>query len=389
MSGRGGGTRVFFVVSSSSIGGAERIFLALLKDLFGRGVDVSVAYHGAGSLAAEFRRYSARAWQVNLDSVLNPRAVLQLSSIMKEARPDVVHTHLWNADVLGGLAARHAQVAAKVSTVYGPYHLPLEPPERCPLKRLALSRVFRSAYLQFDRIIALSGFIRNDLNGRAGIRVPLDAIEVVRPGLDPDARRSLEAAFEWKNRRPRGGLPSIINVANFFPVKGQDWLIRAMPRVLSRLPAARCIFVGEGPSRRDSMALATRLGVERSVEFKGGVADPTGLLAASDIFVLPSLSEGLGLALLEAATLALPTVASRVGGIPEVIEDGVSGLLVPPRDPVALGDAIISVLTDPLLGKRLGDAGRATVRRRFLSEEASDRALDLYGKLLGRRKPTT
>lgn len=377
--------RVFAVIASSDVGGAERYLAATLKGLDQDRFEVSVVCHGRGPMVDEYSRYVARVWSLDLANVFDLRTVAHLSSLISEARPHVVHTHLWNADVLGGLAAWYARAPVSVATVYGAYHLPIGVTGARALRRRTLSRSYRVIYRCFDRVIAVSDYVRDDLIRRPGIGVDPRTIEVIRAGLDFGRIVSHVARRVPDRDAARPQTPArIINVANFFPIKGHEWLLRAMPLVLAKFPHSECVFVGDGPRRPALEALAADLGLAGHVRFVGTTLDPFELVSESDVFVLPSVSEALSCAILEALALGKPVIATRVGGTPEMMEDGRTGLLVPPRDPVALGNAIIRVLSDPLLGRRLGAAGQAVVRARFSSEGMAQQIEALYRRLVER-----
>jgi glycosyltransferase involved in cell wall biosynthesis len=375
--------RLFCVISSSEIGGAEGCFLTLLKGLPDRDVEVSVAYHGSGPMVADYRAHAARAWSLDLANIFDRRTRTRLSTLMRETNAQVVHTHLWNGDVLGGLAARRAGIPA-VATVYGAYHLPIGVTGLRGLRRHVLSQTFRAIYRSFDRVIAISQYVRDDLSGRAGLAARRSTIDVIYPGVDRvQIVSQAVAAADRRDTRPGDDQPRIINVANFFPIKGQEWLLRALPLVLARFPRARCVFTSDGPDRRPMEALAANLGVRGQVDFEGGTTTSRlfDLMSDSDVFVFPSLSEGFGLAILEAWASGIPVVASRVGAIPEIIEHERTGLLVPPRDPGALANAIIAVLSDRALAQRLADAGREALRTRFSSDDMVEQTMNVYGRL--------
>jgi glycosyltransferase involved in cell wall biosynthesis len=371
------------VISSSEIGGAEGCFLTLLKGLPDRDVEVSVAYHGSGPMVADYRAHAARAWSLDLANIFDRRTRTRLSTLMRETNAQVVHTHLWNGDVLGGLAARRAGIPA-VATVYGAYHLPIGVTGLRGLRRHVLSQTFRAIYRSFDRVIAISQYVRDDLSGRAGLAARRSTIDVIYPGVDRvQIVSQAVAAADRRDTRPGDDQPRIINVANFFPIKGQEWLLRALPLVLARFPRVRCVFTSDGPDRRPMEALAANLGVRGQVDFEGGTTTSRlfDLMSDSDVFVFPSLSEGFGLAILEAWASGIPVVASRVGAIPEIIEHERTGLLVPPRDPGALANAIIAVLSDRALAQRLADAGREALRTRFSSDDMVEQTMNVYGRL--------
>lgn len=165
--------------------------------------------------------------------------------------------------------------------------------------------------------------------------------------------------------------------ARLDPIKNLDVLLRAMVGLRADL-GVRLVIAGDGPDRARLERLSIELGVEKAVAFLGFRRDIDELTRAADIFVLPSKSEGMSLAILEAMAVGLPVVATAVGGTPEVVEDGVTGLLVPAGDPVALGTALRTLITHPDRRRRLGSAGRDRVADRFSLERTTRRYLRLY-----------
>jgi glycosyltransferase involved in cell wall biosynthesis len=165
--------------------------------------------------------------------------------------------------------------------------------------------------------------------------------------------------------------------------KGQRYLVAAAPAVLARFPQARVLVVGAGELLEPLAAQARKLGVADRVLFPGFRSDVPALLAALDLFVFPSHLEGLGTSVLDALALGLPVVATTAGGIPEMIEDGVHGRLVPPRDPDALARAMVELLEQPELARALGEAGRARVLAEFTADRMVEKTLAEYGCLAG------
>jgi glycosyltransferase involved in cell wall biosynthesis len=375
--------RIFAVIASSEVGGAERSFVTTLAGLDRSRFEVSVACHGHGPMVREYRKHAARLWSFDLVNVFDPRTVRRLRTLMDEVKPAIVHTHLWSADLLAGLAARLAGVPVIVSTVHGAYHVPIGVRGVRQVRRASLSLGYRTVYRWFDRIIAVSSHVRDDLVNRQGVRVEPRSIEVIPNGLD--LRRIepiLDRAVLSDTRLESSAATRIVSVANFFPLKGHEYLLRAMPHVLRELPDVRCVLVGDGPERPGMERLAASLRIATHVDFCGTVSDPLGLVADSAVFVLPGLeSEGFPIALLEALALGRPVVAIRAGGVPEIIEQGRTGLLVPPRDPVALAESIVRLLRDRVLARCLGESGREEVRARFSAEVMVERTEALYQEL--------
>lgn len=180
--------------------------------------------------------------------------------------------------------------------------------------------------------------------------------------------------------------PVITSVGFLRRPKAMDVLIEAAAAIVPRFPALQVLIVGEGADRPVYEALIDRLGVRDTVKLLGLRSDVPDLLAASDAAVLSTDSEGSPLSVMEYMDAGLPVVATRVGGIPDLIDDGVEGLLVEPRDPAGLGEAIARVLADPEEARRMGDRGRARRRREFDIDVMVANLQDLYVELYGRTR---
>ncbi|OGL00951.1 MAG: hypothetical protein A3D33_19895 [Candidatus Rokubacteria bacterium RIFCSPHIGHO2_02_FULL_73_26] len=167
--------------------------------------------------------------------------------------------------------------------------------------------------------------------------------------------------------------------------KGHAHLLDALPAVLARVPAVVCVLIGDGPLRAPLEARARALGVAARCRFTGARADVADLVAALEVVVLPSRSEGLPFALLEAMALGKPVVATTVGGCPEVVEDGRTGWLVPPGDAPALAGAVLRLLEDAPAARAMGARGAARVRAEFSLARMVDALQTLYAALLGAR----
>jgi glycosyltransferase involved in cell wall biosynthesis len=177
-------------------------------------------------------------------------------------------------------------------------------------------------------------------------------------------------------------VPLVGSVGRFRPQKGYADLLVAMKQVKENAPTARLLLVGDAELQADLEAKAMSLGLDEVVTFAGVRTDVPEILTALDVFVLASLWEGMPNAILEAMAAGLPVVATAVGGTPEVVVDGVTGLLVPPRDPTALAQAITRLLDDPDLRQRMGRAGRERVLQHFSVEQMVKRTQTLYEQLL-------
>ncbi|MBA3585933.1 MAG: glycosyltransferase [Gemmatimonadetes bacterium] len=236
----------------------------------------------------------------------------------------------------------------------------------------------RAARACVDRYIAVSEEVARRM--RARFRVPASKLQVVRNGIDLDRYcRAADPRLRLLLARdePRA---VVLTVARLDPQKGHEYLLAAA----AAIPQAVFVFAGEGEERPRLERMARALGVADRVRFLGHRSDIPDLLAVCDVFVLPSLYEGLPLAVLEAMAAAKPVVATAVGGTDEAVTNGKSGLLVPPAEPSALADAIRTVLGDPTVARRLGEAGQARARREFSASRMIREVSGVYEDLLER-----
>ncbi|MGA3027119.1 MAG: glycosyltransferase family 4 protein [Bryobacteraceae bacterium] len=259
---------------------------------------------------------------------------------------DVVHCHEAHALTAAWLAGVRPVVSRRVAY---------------PISRLRYSRA--------RRIIAVSRFVKESV---LACGFPDEQVEVIYDGVEvPDAPAV-----------GSGGL-RLGCVGWLLPEKNQELLIRALPTVLARYPGCRLVLAGDGPSRPALQQLAARLGVAASVEFAGLVDDIAAVYRALDVFVFPSLAEPLGSSLLSAMSFGLPCVALARGAVPEVIENGRTGLLVEEPDPAAFTDAVLRLLDDTSLAARLGRAARQTVEERFIVARMAQETVELYRRAGG------
>jgi glycosyltransferase involved in cell wall biosynthesis len=199
-----------------------------------------------------------------------------------------------------------------------------------------------------------------------------------------EANQSLVEALaqEWKIR---SHTPVIGTLARLHEQKGHSYLLDAVAQLRREIPDVKALVVGDGELRPSLEQRTQALRLSDSVIFTGTRRDVPEILALLDVFVLPSLWEGLPIALLEAMAAGLPVVATRVGGVPEVVVDGETGLLVPPRDPDALSEAILTLLQDPDLRQKMGQAGQERVREYFSVERMVEETEALYERLLAEK----
>lgn len=313
------------------------------------------------------------------------KRIRHVARLIRSLEIDLVHTSNVGGEMVGGFAARWCGVPAVVTltnTAYEPFWL-IDNPN---LNRFKLGAVkhFRRFYLPktHDHFVAISEFVRK--SAIDGFKLPEERISVIYRGVEEDFPQLDDATM--KKARESLGLagrsPVLLNVGRLVPQKGQKYLIEAMPEVLRRHPSALLLIAGTGFLKETLESAVERLGLGDSVCFLGSREDVPELMALSDIFVFPSLFEGFGVSLLEASAIGKASIATRVGPIPEVVEDGETGLLVPPQDPAELAAAILRLADAAEMRQRLGKQARERVHRKFSISDTARRFEEVYFQLL-------
>jgi glycosyltransferase involved in cell wall biosynthesis len=298
-------------------------------------------------------------------------AAWKLSRAIKQLRPNVVHAHDPHAVALSALALN-------MSTQ--PKRAPLVASRRVDF-RLRGNALSRWKYDQVDCFICASEAIRTLLLADG---IPPERTVTVHEGIDLARVESAPLAALHEELWLPHGSPIVGNVAALVPHKGQKHLIEAAALVVRKVPDARFVIAGEGELRASLEHQIKHHNLEKHVILAGFRTDVLSLHKAFDIFVMSSITEGLGTSLLDAMAAGKPVVATTAGGMPEVVVDGETGILVPPRDDHALADAIIRLLSDPGLRKRMGDAGRSLAYARFSAERMVSDTIAVYERIVGR-----
>ncbi|MCZ7545303.1 MAG: glycosyltransferase [Anaerolineae bacterium] len=369
--------RIFYVIDSLKIGGAEMLLLAMLRTYCRAGHQIDVAYFTPGPLAEDVARLGVPVHRVSRHGLKDPRAVVRLARLMHAAQPDVVHTHLTKSDLAGQVSAALVRAPARVSSVHN-----TDPWRKNPL----LSTFSRAAMAPCHRVIAVSQEVRDYVVQWSGY--PAHKVVVIDNGVDlerfdPETVAPLDRAALWG---VAPDAPAIGVIGRLEPQKGHRLLLQAAAATAQARPDVRFVIIGDGPLRAELEAERARLGLERVVLFAGIVRDMPGALAALDGVAFASLWEGLPVALLEAMAMRRPVVATAVGGIPGVLVDGANGLTVPPGDPEALAQGVLRVVADRALAARLGAAARETVRARYSAQAMHGRIMDVYEAALAARR---
>ncbi len=370
---------VVHYTDSSAFGGAEKMILETLTRLDRRRWFPVLLHHSDPELAP----LPAKARELDIKTHDVPRmhgmkGLLQLPRFarwLKRERPAVFHVHLtWP---LSGTIALLASAACRVPVVVATAHLYVELP-----KGLLFQIQPRLVSHAVHRYLAVSEATAQKL--RSPLRVPDRKIQVVRNGIsvnqyDRPADTLLLAQLSGGTDRP-----IVLMAARLAAIKGHRYLIDAATAV----PDAVFVLAGHGPERAALEKQAQALGVHQRIVFLGYRDDIADLLACCDVFVLPSLAEGLPISILEAMASGLPVIASDIEGNSEAVVHGDTGILVPPENPVALADAIRRILSDKPLRERMGHASKVRARKEFSAERMVQDITRVYNELIaiGKRK---
>lgn len=363
--------RVLSVSTHFTIGGISNYMLTLARALKRRGVTTIVATAG-GDLVGELEKSGIAHRFVAIDTKfeLHPkvfRAALTLAKIVRDEAIEVIHAHSRVSQVAALLASRITGVPV-VTTCHGYFTV----------------RARRIIDTWGARVIAISEAVKEHLIRDLGVRP--ERIALVYSGVDVDRFAAAMLPDDVRAIRISLGLkdgPVVGTIGRLSPVKGHAYLIEALKRAAVRRPAVQGLIVGDGGEKDSLRSRARQAGIRDAVTFVSSHVDTRRFLAAMDVFVFPSVAEGLGIALLEALASGRACVASRVGGIGDIITDGVNGLLVPVGDPESIANAILALLDDPARAKAMGDEGRRLVRERFSLERMAADVHEVYARVVG------
>ena len=344
-------------------GGQEQIY-TLITGMVQCGHRVWLAAPPGAPLAERAKRAGANLLSFQQRFEMSPVAAWQLLGFLRRHSFHIVHFNTPRSLLAGGLAASRSSL---------PRALVCSRRVNFPL-RTRFSRLKFNLFM--DRVVTVSASIRDTLI-HDGVRPSL--VEVIYEGMDLQSSDAVPRTSSWvADDRPVIGI-----VAHLSSEKGHSTLIKAVSILLQFYPRLVLSIVGEGPLRAELEKLTHSLGASRSVLFLGFREDADSVMKSFDIFCLPSLSEGLSSAILAAMGNRLPVVATSVGGIPELVTNRETGLLVPARDPERLARALRELLDSPDLRKRMGESGRRRVEKHFTLEKKIRNFERLYLELLG------
>ncbi len=367
---------ILYVVTTLPVGGAEEHLRTVVKNLDRGAFRPTVCCIGKkGAIGEEIESLGVEV--IVLDKMRHKRwdssITKEIVGIIRERDIDIVHTHLYHANMYGRAAASKAGVPVVVTehNVYLKYKL----------KRKLINRFLAR---NTARIIAVSGAVREYVIGRDSLDP--DKVEVVYNGIELDR---FDSSLTKNEARSETGLPENIpiigSVARLTEQKGHIYLIRAMKGILQKIPEAKLVLAGDGPLAKELKDEADSLGITQSILFLGARRDVPMLLQAFDLYVLPSVWEGLGIAVIEAMASALPVVVSNTGGLTELVSDGDNGRLVEPKDVEGLSSAIVEILGDAEMKRLYGSRSHALANEKFSVEAMVSTLTKIYTDVVAAR----
>lgn len=351
------------LAGSASYGGGERYLEVLFDGLDRARFSPLLICPEPGPFIEKMTAKGIPTEMVHLAPLFNPVALLKLAWLLRRKNVTILQTHGARANVYGRFAAWLAGVPCVVSTV----HNSIRDYDVSLVKRWMYRSLLRRTLPLSDRIICVSDALKRDVLNDSPDAAALTT--TVWNGVDQGWFATPGSLNKVRSEWHLGDGPVLLTVARLTKEKGHRFLIEALPGLLVEWPSLVCLFVGEGDRRAALQALVREKGVERFCRFAGSQNNLADWYAVADVVVLPSLSEGFPFVLLEALAMSRPVVATAVNGVPEIIHDGSTGLLVPPGDPPALEEAILTMLRDPPFAARLGKIGQQEVAARFTAEK--------------------
>ncbi|MGH7148031.1 MAG: glycosyltransferase [Nitrospiraceae bacterium] len=368
---------VLHLAGSGGWAGGETYLLLLARHLNRKRFRLIVASPEPGALVENLKAEGIETHVIDMDPLGSIAPLLRLRNFLREKQVDILQSHGARGNFYARVAGRLAAIHPIISTVHN------------SLYDYPISWGKRGLYLACDRLTAsladctlcVAESHRQELIKRYGL-VP-NKVVTIPNGVD--LNRFQPAHRDRSLRRElnlREGVPLLGIIGRLTSQKGHVYLLRALPMLLEKFPEVRCLVVGDGEMREDLQRLAAELGLTDQCLFIGVRHDMPEVLSAIDVLVISSLSEGLPYVALEGMAMAKPIVATAVNGVPELIQDGVTGRLVPREDPDALARAIGEILADPSTAAALGRAARRKVEQDYSVERWIQRLESLYESLV-------
>ena len=374
-------TRLLHLADTADRGGGETYLFLLANRLPRDRYGLSVLCPPEGLLTERLRKIGVHVAPFEIPRLLSPAALLRLIRLLRQHRPDIVQSHGARPNLYAALAGRWAQVPIIVSTIHNSlYDYPIS-----SIRRSLYLLGERLTFALSDRIVCVAEALAQDLMGRSG-RDPRK-IQVIQNGVDLEAfdPGTVNGSKVRRELSLEEDTPLIGIVGRMTSQKGHLDLLTALVQIKAAIPTVKALIVGDGPLRAELVQYARTHRLDGCCIFTGMREDIPTIMGALDVVALPSRSEGLPFILLEAMAMGKPVVATSVNGVSEVVEDGITALLVPPRAPDMLARAVITLLRNRELGGRLGAAAKRQAERCFGLKRMIQNVETLYEELLAHR----
>ena len=375
-----GRIRVLEMIDKPFLGGGQRNLLSLAASLDRERFDVSVCSGENGPLVEEVKTLGIPHFPVPFSKRLNRRIFHSIEHILRENRFDIVHTHGGVAGLFGRRAARRCRVPVIIHTLHGIHYLHY----RNPVLRLSYILLERWFSRFTDSLILVCSADQKQAHKfRLGSE---DRMTVIPNGLDIEEvwKRNLSSVAK-SEKKDQLAIPShhpvLGTVARLHRQKGIPFLIQSMERIATELPDSILVIVGSGPEEESAKELITARGLDDKIIMLGEREDALEILSLFDVFVLPSLWEGLPYVLLEAALMEKPVVATAVDGVLEIIEDGTTGILVPAEDSEKLAEAVLHMVADRVRSQKMARQLKCEVIEKYTLTRMVEQVQDLYSRL--------
>ncbi|MCU7815864.1 MAG: glycosyltransferase [Candidatus Thiodiazotropha sp. (ex Lucinoma kastoroae)] len=358
--------KVLHVEAGMHLYGGARQVVYLLSGLQQQGVESILVCPNGSAVGQAASETGIVVHEMPMGGDLDLALIWRLRRIIQQQQPDLVHLHSRRgADILGGLAAWMSGVKTVLSRRVDNPESPL---------------VVKWKYRLYDRVIAISQGIAAVLQQEG---LPTQKLVCVRSAVDVEAFQQVCDMNGFRKQFKLADDALVMGVvAQLIPRKGHRYLLQAMQQLVREFPTLRLLIFGKGPLKEELKGQIVAMNLQQHVKMAGFRKDLSTMLPCLDLLVHPALMEGLGIALLQGASAGLPIVAVDAGGMPEVVEDGVNGFLVPAGSVEALGDALHRLLADEPLRRQMGESGREKMCRSFSVEQMVEGNLRVYRDLL-------
>jgi len=377
--------KILYIITKSNWGGAQKNVFELASAMKERGHTVSVALGGEGILQKKLEDISIKTYPISdlgrdISTKKDFASFRQIYSIIKREKPDVLHLHSPKAAGMGALAGRLQKIKSIIVTVHGWTFNE----DRSVGQKIAIAGLSWFTSLLAHKTILISKKDYNQAEHFPGLK---DKLSLIPTGIKPPIFMSIDGSKQILGKSIGMDIATINKkivigtIAELHPNKGLKYLVASMKQVAKDHPEAICIIIGDGDDKAMLHLTIKEAELENNIFLLGYLENASDYLKAFNIFVLPSEKEGLPYVILEAGCASLPVVATTVGGIPEVVEDMRSGVLVQPKNDKELSHALSFMIEHPAMRKQYGTILRETVIQNFSIEKMLDKTENLYKEI--------